>query len=251
MAEFQGFFAEFYDLLHQSCDDARFYPALLRRYGTKVLELGSGTGRIAIPLAQTGYQVTGIECEPEMIRLMERKRYPRENLRVVQADARSFVLDELFDVILLDCNFLNHFPDAADVLSILLCCKAHLAPHGVVIIDGSAPDAAMMAQTSGEKEVLEFVTEQGTVIRDFFEPEYDLLHQIETDVIRLEEWRGNELLRRAETREVLTWYYPREIRSLIREAGLTLLTEGESLQLDGTARPLGKNAAQMIFVCGK
>ena len=109
MAEFQGFFAEFYDLLHQSCDDARFYPALLRRYGTKVLELGSGTGRIAIPLAQTGYQVTGMECEPEMIRLMERKRYPRENLRVVQADARSFVLEERFDVILLDCNFLNHF----------------------------------------------------------------------------------------------------------------------------------------------
>ena len=43
-------------------------------------------------------------------------------------------------------------------------------------------------------------------------------------------------------------YYAPHLHSALE---IGFLTEGESLQPDGTARPLGKNAAQMIFVCGK
>lgn len=52
--EFQGFFAEFFDRLHAGCGDADVYPVLLKAYGKKILEQGSGTGRIAIPLAEVG-----------------------------------------------------------------------------------------------------------------------------------------------------------------------------------------------------
>ena len=248
--EFQGFFAEFYDLLHDGCGDAELYPELLKQYGKNILELGSGTGRIVIPLAKAGFRVTGIEYEPDMIRLMEEKDYPRENLKAVRADARDFDLGERFDVILLSCNFINHFPDARDVVSALACCRKHLNPEGRVIIDCSVPDTAYMARTSGEEETLVFKTARGTEIRDYFLPRYDLLNQVEEDTIRLEEWKDGQLIREAVTEERLTWYYPREIRSMIREAGMKPAWESGCLPLDGKTRPIDGDSGNMIFCCG-
>lgn len=249
--EFQGFFADFFDRLHAYCDDAEIYPALLKSWGTDILELGSGTGRIAIPLAKSGFRVTGIEYEADMIALMERKSYPRENLKVIQADARHFTLEQRFDVILLSCNFLNHFPDAKDAADILACCEKHLKPEGRILLDCSAPDTAYMAKTSGEEETLTFETESGSEIRDHFLPRYDLLNQIETDIIRLEEWKDGKLLREARTEETLTWYYPRELRSLIREAGLKILWESGALSPEGAVMPIGDGAEAMVFCCGR
>ena len=248
--EFQGFFADFYDLLHQGCEDDMIYPKLLRPYGTKVLELGSGTGRVAIPLAEAGFDVTGIETEPDMIALMEKKDYPKDSLRVVRCDARNFSLDEKFHVILLSCNFINHFPDPGDVVSILTCCRKHLAPGGCVLIDCSAPDTEYMARTNGQEEVFSYATDRGSEIRDYFRPVYHFLEQTETDTIRLEEWKDGVLLRAAFTEERLTWYYPREIRSLIREAGLRILRESSMLAPEGSDFPIGPDSCSMVFFCG-
>ena len=247
--EFQGFFADFFDMLHEGCEDAENYVSLLGAYGNRILELGSGTGRIAIPLAKAGFRVTGIECEPDMIALMEKKEYPRDRVRIIRTDARNFSLGEEFDVILLSCNFLNHFTDAADAVSILACCKAHLAPGGTVIIDSSVPDTARMVRTDGEEEVLTFPSETGGEIKDFFRPTYDFLNQVETDAIRLEEWKDGVLLREAATEERLTWYYPREIRSLIREAGLKVVRESSALVSAESGSPITSDSEEMIFLC--
>ena len=247
--EFQGFFAEFYDMLHEGCEDAENYVSLLGTYGNRILELGSGTGRITVPLARAGFRVTGIECEPDMTALMEKKNYPRDRLRVIRADARSFSLGEEFDAVLLSCNFLNHFTDGSDAVSVLSCCKAHLAPGGTVIIDSSVPDTAWMVRTNGEEEILTFPSKAGGKIRDFFRPSYDFLNQVEKDAIRLEEWKDGILLREAATEEHLTWYYPREIRSLVREAGLKVVRESSALAPAESGIPVTSDSEEMIFFC--
>ena len=247
--EFQGFFADFYDMLHAGCDDAKLLPLLLKPFGENVLELGSGTGRIAIPLAEAGFRITGIEAEQDMIDQMEKKEYPRDRVKVLRCDARSFELDERFDVVLLSCNFINHFPDAGDVVSVLSSCRKHLKPDGCVIIDCSVPDTDYMVRTSGEEETLVFPTESGSEIRDFFRPSYSFLDQIEKDVIRLEEWKDGALIREAITEETMTWYYPREIRSLIREAGLAVFRESSVLSPEGKDQPIGPDSENMIFWC--
>ncbi len=242
--EFQGFFAEFFDILHDGCNDALIYPQILKAYGNRILELGCGTGRIAVPLAQAGYKVTGIEYEADMIALACKKDYPKENLTILQGDARNFSLNQTFDAILLSCNFINHFIDSNDVLSILQCCKSHLANEGVIIIDCSVPDYAYMQQSNGKTEVFDFHMEHGTVIKDTFTPSYDFVRQIETDIIVLEEYKDAQLLRRAEVKEQLTWYCMREIFTLIREAGLSLAKQ--TTVLDGDSFDIA-NASNMIF----
>lgn len=245
--EFQGFFAEFFDILHDGCDDAAIYPKILKAYGKSVLELGCGTGRIAVPLAKAGYQVTGIEYEPEMIALAHKKDYPKENLTIIQGDARHFSLGQTFDVILLSCNFINHFVDSNDVLSVLKCCKTHLKTSGVIIIECAIPDYAYMQASHGTTEVFEFPTDHGTLIKDSFSPCFDFIRQVETDVIVLEEYKADQLLRRAEAQETLTWYCMREIQALIREA--KLLLQKQTTTLEGDAfDPV--NASNMIFFAG-
>ena len=248
--EYTGFFAEFYDLLHTGCTDAKIYPLLLEPYGQNVLELGSGTGRISIPLANAGYHVTGLEYSDEMIELMRQKAYPVKRLRVVQGDARDFQLNETFDIILLTCNFINHFPNAQDVVNILTRCKHHLKENGIVIIDCSAPDTGAMCKSCGVEEVLEFKTARGTVIRDYFLPRYDFLNQLETDDIRLEEYEGDTLLRSAQAHETLTWFYPREVRLMIHSAGLEIFLESGRLWPKEPV-PIGPDFSEMIFFCRK
>lgn len=248
--EFQGFFAEFYDMLHDYSDDADYLAGMLRECGNEVLELGSGTGRVAIPLARAGYRVTGIEYEPDMIALMEKKGQLPENLEIIRADARCFSLDRRFDAILLTCNFINHFTDAKDLADVLACCRKHLKPEGRVIIDCSVPDTEYMVKSGGTEEVMTFPTGSGSEIRDFFLPRFDLLNQIEEDTIRLEEWKDGRLVREARTEEQLTWYYPREIRSLVREAGMRVVREQGGLSPDCAERPISSGANGMVFCCG-
>jgi SAM-dependent methyltransferase len=247
--EYTGFFAEFYDLLHAGNSDAKVYPRLLKPYGEKVLELGCGTGRIAIPLAEAGFTVTGLEYAKDMIALLKKKPYPHERLHVIWGDARDFTIPDTFDVILLNCNFINHFMDSADIVRILLSCKRHLNKAGVIIVDCSAPDAAGMLKSDGIEEMFEFQTPKGTVIKDFFCPRYDFLQQMETDTIRLEEYEGKALIRQAEAQVVLTYYFPREIRGIIREAGLCIAKESGWLWDGGQSIPIGPEAGEMVFFC--
>ena len=72
----------------------------------------------------------------------------------------------------------------------------------------------------GQEEAFTFPTSWGTVIRDYFVARYDFVRQVEEDRIILEEYQGDALIRRAETHETLTWYFPREIRLLARTARL-------------------------------
>lgn len=74
--------ARFYDrAVSGSDDDLPLYLALAQRYGPRVLELGCGTGRVAVPLAQAGYQVVGVDQSAAMLGLA-RERCAREGVSV-------------------------------------------------------------------------------------------------------------------------------------------------------------------------
>src|SRR5205085_9379303 len=63
-ALYDSFIADYYDespLVRQRTQDVAFYRDAVREYGDPVLELGCGTGRIAMALAQMGKRVTGLD----------------------------------------------------------------------------------------------------------------------------------------------------------------------------------------------
>ena len=93
--------ARFYDLDYGDVEyDLLFYENFARRCESPLLELGVGTGRVAIPLAKAGFAVTGIDISEEMLVKARAKldQKTSERVRLVQANIRQFQLGERFNM---------------------------------------------------------------------------------------------------------------------------------------------------------
>jgi SAM-dependent methyltransferase len=104
--------AEYYDAEHERMEMLRKdVPFFLRHIGKRrqsVLELATGTARAAIPIAQAGHQVVGVDYAADMLAIARRKRdavgLSDRELRLVQADVLKLKLERKFDWI---CIFFN------------------------------------------------------------------------------------------------------------------------------------------------
>jgi len=72
----------------------------------KLLELGCGAGRIALPLAQPGFDVVGLDNQPEMLQKAEERRQKapseiRQRLQCIAGDMQSWSAGPDFDLILI------------------------------------------------------------------------------------------------------------------------------------------------------
>ena len=71
-------YARFYDLDHGDLDaDLFMIQQLAARSGSPILELACGTGRVLLPLARQGYQVTGVDLSAAMLDVARRKAAAR------------------------------------------------------------------------------------------------------------------------------------------------------------------------------
>jgi SAM-dependent methyltransferase len=82
--------------------DLPFWRELAAVHGGPVLDLGAGTGRVAIDLARQGHEVTALDHDPELLSELTR-RAERAGVRVttVRADAREFRLGKRFALIVI------------------------------------------------------------------------------------------------------------------------------------------------------
>jgi SAM-dependent methyltransferase len=251
-SEYQGFFAEFYDILHSELMDVEVYINFSKKYGLTILELGSGTGRITIPLAKKGFKVTGLELNDDMINICKDKLQAedeeiRDNVRLIKGDMTEFNLGEKFDLIIAPCNVINHLISLDSLERTLNCVKDHLDENGTFIIDNSLPDIEFMVSSNNVEEVYEFIhPKTRTKIVDRFTAKYDFINQIEKDHIILEEYRGDKLIRHAESTETLTYFLPRELRIILKHMGFKIIEERGSLINGG---PIGERSREMVYIC--
>jgi SAM-dependent methyltransferase len=131
-------------------DDIAFYVDLAGR-PRRVLEYGTGNGRIALPLARAGHQVTGVDLSRPMLgdfesRLAKEPAEVRRRVKLRQGDMRRLRLGPRFDLVLCTFNTFLHLYTRADVEQFLGRVKAHLAPRGRFAVDVSIPSASEMAR---------------------------------------------------------------------------------------------------------
>ncbi len=141
--------AELYDPWSASVvEDVAFYLEEARKSGGPVVELGVGTGRIAVPIAADGIRVIGIDSSRAMLEVCAR----RAALAGVQLDLRLGDLRQppvVERVPLVICPFrsLLHMHTDEDRLNVLGAAHELLVPGGRFVFDVFAPDAADIAQT--------------------------------------------------------------------------------------------------------
>jgi len=115
-ALYDSFIADYYDespVVKGRLQDVAFYRDAVREFGDPVLELGCGTGRITMALAQAGKRVTGLDLSERMLERAVKKRAAlfteeRERIHLVQGDMAKFDLGEKFALIIIPFRPLQH-----------------------------------------------------------------------------------------------------------------------------------------------
>ncbi len=151
--------ARYYDLdLLDDPGDLALYEALARRSGGPILELGAGSGRLAVPLARLGYAVTAVDRDPNML-ARARDAWQHEaggessDLELLEADMLQLDLPGRFGLVILALNTLLLLADRASQRAALETMARHLAPDGIAVVDVWLPAASDLALYDGRLQL--------------------------------------------------------------------------------------------------
>jgi SAM-dependent methyltransferase len=143
-----------YDLLYPgSAAGPNFWSELAETYGDPVLEIMSGTGFIAIPLAQEGHDVTGVEmAEPMLVEAQHKSDAAGVGITWVRGDARAFDLGRRFRLIYLPSNSICHLLTRGDLEACLATVARHLEPDGRFALNVFVPSLPMLVRPADEEQ---------------------------------------------------------------------------------------------------
>jgi SAM-dependent methyltransferase len=220
--------ARFYDWATGEYDaDVFFYTEMVRRLDAPVLELGTGTGRVAVPLAQAGIRVYGVDNSAAMLKLA-RSRAERAgvSIQLTHADLSSYQFTERFGLIFCALDSFLHLLTQERQIAALRLAGAHLAPSGRIVLD--LPSLATGQWGAWEPGVrpLELVQTgsgpDGSTLYHFQTFTADPATQRRTVTHLFDEVGEDGIVRRTSVSYELRFIFPAELPLLASAAGLTL-----------------------------
>lgn len=256
MTEYDGW-APYYDLIHKGVPgEAEFYTGQAVRRAGKTLEIGCGTGRIAIPMAMSGVDVTGMDISPAMLEVCREKldavgEVPGR-LELVEADMADFDLGNRFDFIAIPYRTFMHLLTQEKQRSCLRCVRRHLAEDGLFAFNvWAARPSAIVPHLGGEGQPKTHfageydVPEMNLALTHYFSAVYDEYTQrlVETHWVQELDRQGREMdgttlsLTRA-------WTTYREMDNLVRLCGF----KPDAVLGDFDCTPFNRDSTEMVWL---
>jgi SAM-dependent methyltransferase len=240
--------AGFYDLATAGFDeDLALYEALAKRQGGPVLELGVGTGRVALALAARGYAVTGIDRSAAMLTLaQEKSRAAGRSLDLRLDDIRRPNVAGSFRLILCALDTFLHLEDTAAQLSTLASIRRLLSRRGVIVLDLPGPGGDWGDWQPGARPlVLDWSLERdGDRISRLSSFQADLSTQTRTVLDVFEEIAADGAVRRHVAEYRLRFVFPAEMELLLHRGGLRLSGRYGGYDL----RPFDADSPRMVVL---
>ncbi len=226
MSAFYTTVARYYDAeTADRTDDLALYSALAQQHGEPIFDVGCGTGRVLLHLAQEGYRVHGVDNDRAMLERLERKLkampHLRANVTYENADILRYQSDTRYSLVLLTYNALMHFHEQDTQLTLLQRLHALLREDGLLVID--LPNAGETFATQDSDAIL--------LDRTFLDPDSGHIVMLQstsvldrtTQLLHVR-WIYDELLpdgtvKRLMAPHVLRYFFYPEVRLLLRAAG--------------------------------
>ena len=247
--------ARYYDLDHGLIEeDIGLAQNFAQDTGGPILELGTGTGRLALPLARAGYQVVGVDSSSAMLAIAARRLQEsglQNKVDLVEADFSALDLGRRFPLVYCPFNTFLHLVDEADQLAALRCWRAHVTDDGLLIIDVENPSLTQFMAADGNLELSGSYEddETGHTVHVLRAGDIDFAEQIYEVNVFYDEVDGEGIVRRTAARFPTRILFRRELGLLLQMSGFghvryygdyDLATwHGGSPRLIAVARPMG------------
>jgi SAM-dependent methyltransferase len=246
--------AELYDG-YPGCylEDIPFFLEEASRVSGPVLEVGVGTGRLALVLAAAGVDVVGIDNSPAMLRVLERKRAQWPDLpgrvRALAADMRRFALRHRFPLAVVPFRAFLYLLTRADQRRGLRTIRRHLAPGGRLVLAFFVPPAALIALgRTTPAEMTRFPAPDGTgevIAYDWTESAF---HQRIVSHITYQWVNGRgRVVKQMEHALVCRYLFPKEVPPLLESCGYRVVAVYGGFD----RRPLTAESHEQIWIAEK
>ena len=247
-------FARLYDLdLVEDPGDLDLYLALAARTGGPILELGCGTGRVAVPLAAAGHEVTAVDIDPAMLERARRRAAAAGaaiggRIEFVEADMLALDLPtaSAFRLAIIALNSLFLLATRSAQREAFATMARHLASGGLAVVDIWLPDADDLARFDG-RLILEYERHDpvsNALVTKIAAAQHDAASGIVNLTSIYEEGEQGASPARFVRRDALRLVSADELRDFAESAGLEVETLAGGYYLE----PLGAGSERAIIV---
>ncbi|UCC85572.1 MAG: class I SAM-dependent methyltransferase [Anaerolineales bacterium] len=243
---FVSFYERFYGERH---DDLQMYRDFALAADGSILELGCGTGRVLIPLALDGHNVTGLELSADMLARAQAKvdaAQLGDRVTLIQGDMRDFEIPSRFGLAFIPINTFMHCYDTQEQLACLRRIHGHLQPGGQLVVDVYHPDPQALLESDGRlvSQGTMLHPETGNTVHRFYTRRLDLATQTQHITFIVDEIDSTGRVQRALFPLRMRFVYRYEMALLLRVAGFSLEAVYGSYDLE----PFDSSSDKMIFV---
>ncbi|MCP4703704.1 MAG: class I SAM-dependent methyltransferase [candidate division Zixibacteria bacterium] len=131
-----------------------------------ILELACGTGRVTIPMAKAGFDVTGLDMSAPMLNYARKKAEDAGlKIKFIEADCREFDLKKQFDLIFMPANSIAHIHDRPSHEALFARVREHLSPDGRFVFSWFNPGERYLFRDPEKRyPAMEFELSDGTPV---------------------------------------------------------------------------------------
>jgi SAM-dependent methyltransferase len=232
---------EIYDALAESIisgssveGDVDFYRRLAGETGGPILDVGCGTGRVAVALAADGHEVVGVDLSTPMVRLAEQRRAGLSagvaaRLSFHQADMATLDLGRDFTLVVTPSRVFQFMLTTDAQRQALAALKSHLRPDARLVLDLFDPLFDLVVPSA------ELTERRGEVVHPTTgnRVTWEVTGRMPDPALQLivEDWTASEVdasgevLRTDTERLTLRWSLRSEMRLLFELAGLRVIAD--------------------------
>lgn len=219
------------------------------RMGHPVLELACGTGRLTIPIAQSGVEIVGLDLTPSML-AHARVKAEQAGVKVlfVEGDCREFDLGRKFALIFMAFNSMQHLHDYASLAALFWNVRKHLAEGGRFVFDVFNPKVEILARATGDRRLeREYQDPDGKGKMAF---EHSMVYDDAAQVSHIQCYfvrrgpNGEKLDERVEELHLRS-FFPQELDLLVRSQGFEVVEKFGNFE----RKPFASADPKQVVVC--
>jgi len=235
---FEKLYAQYYDLFYKDKDyqaECDFLEQVFQRFAhpipRRILDMGCGTGGHAIPLAQRGYQMVGIDLSTHMIeKARDKAETASVDISFLTEGMHSFRAVGQFDAVISLFNALDHVLTDEDLLATFHNAYMNLRENGLFIFDfrngfpsfSSYEPHRVKRITHDRLEILRLSRNRLNPVEQLFETEYEVIVM-----------QNNTVLHHFHDKQHVRFFFPLEIKRYLRENGFDMLKMCPCFDLNG------------------